>query len=97
MPKFKSNINYCNKFSGFTLAEVLITLVVIGVIAALTISTLMKNTQDAEFKTAYKKAFSVISQALLSANNDNALLSSPGNYSAETMTNFQTIMSYLKT
>lgn len=43
---------------AFTLAEVLITLGVIGIVCAMTIPTLIKNTQDAEFKTGYKKAFS---------------------------------------
>ena len=37
---------------GFTLAEVLITLVIIGVIAAMTVPTLMNNTQGQENKTA---------------------------------------------
>lgn len=58
------------KSLAFTLAEVLITLGVIGVVCAMTIPTLMKNTQDAEFKTAYKKAFAVASQAMTSLYND---------------------------
>src|SRR5574344_1287216 len=37
---------------GFTLAEVLITLGVIGVVAAITIPTLMNNTNDKELDTA---------------------------------------------
>ena len=41
---------------GFTLAEVLITLVIIGVIAAMTIPTLMNNTNSQEFRSAFKKA-----------------------------------------
>lgn len=49
---------------GFTLAEVLITLVIIGVIAAMTVPTLMNNTQGQENKTAYKKAISAMNQAL---------------------------------
>lgn len=48
---------------GFTLAEVLITLGIIGVVAAMTIPTLMNNIQDSEFHTAAKKAFSTISNA----------------------------------
>lgn len=58
---------------GFTLAEVLITLGIIGVVAAITIPTLMHSTQEQEFKTGYRKAYSVISQALQKANADNAL------------------------
>lgn len=49
---------------GFTLAEVLITLVIIGVIAAMTVPTLMNNTQGQENKTAFKKAISAMNQAL---------------------------------
>lgn len=50
--------------SGFTLAEVLITLVIIGVIAAMTIPTLINNTKKQEFVAGLKKANSVLSQAV---------------------------------
>ncbi|MCR4881520.1 MAG: type II secretion system GspH family protein [bacterium] len=55
---------------GFTLAEVLVTLLVIGVIAALTIPQLINSTEDRQFKTAYKKAVSSIANAteLMEAN-----------------------------
>ena len=49
---------------GFTLAEVLITLVIIGVIAAMTVPTLMNNTNSQEFRSALKKAISGANQAL---------------------------------
>lgn len=49
---------------GFTLAEVLITLGIIGVVAAMTIPTLMNSTGQAEFKTGFKKALSVLNQAV---------------------------------
>lgn len=49
--------------SAFTLAEVLITLGIIGVVAAMTIPTLMQNTGKAELKTAYKKILSAVNQA----------------------------------
>ena len=49
--------------TGFTLAEVLITLVIIGVIAALTVPTLIQNTQKQEYVSALKKAYSTLSQA----------------------------------
>lgn len=50
--------------NGFTLAEVLITLVVIGVVAALTIPTAINKMQDQERKTQFAKAYSSFSQAL---------------------------------
>ncbi len=43
---------------GFTLSEVLITLVIIGVVAAITIPELMNDTGKAEYVTAYKKLYS---------------------------------------
>lgn len=52
------------KKRGFTLAEVLITLGIIGVVAAMTIPTLMNQTGQAEFKTGLKKAVSVLNQAI---------------------------------
>ena len=51
------------EFRGFTLAEVLITLVIIGVIAAMTIPTLMNNTNKQEYVSKLKKAYSTLSQA----------------------------------
>lgn len=56
---------------AFTLAEVLITLGIIGIVAAMTIPTLMKNTQDIELKSAWKKAYSAFAQAAISVKNDN--------------------------
>lgn len=66
----KLNTTFSNKNLGrpqadkaFTLAEVLITLGIIGVIAALTIPTLMNNIQKNEYKAEWKKDYSVIAQA----------------------------------
>lgn len=55
---------------AFTLAEVLITLAIIGVVAALTIPALMNKTNDAELKAAWKKEFSIITQAYNQAKQD---------------------------
>ena len=51
-------------FNAFTLAEVLITLGIIGVVAAMTMPTLMNQTNGAQYKAAYKKALSAISQGV---------------------------------
>lgn len=56
---------------AFTLAEVLITLGIIGVVAGMTIPILMQNIQDAQLKTAWKKDYSVISQAVQTVVSDN--------------------------
>ena len=53
-----------NKKSGFTLAEVLVTLMIIGVIAAMTIPSLMQNTAQQEYKAGFKKAVSMLNQAV---------------------------------
>ena len=52
-----------HKLKAFTLAEVLITLVIIGVIAAMTIPTLMNKTDNHEYVSKLKKAYSVMSAA----------------------------------
>lgn len=48
---------------GFTLSEVMLVLSVIGVIAALTIPGMIQNLQDRQYKVAYKKMYSSLSQA----------------------------------
>ena len=55
------------KKSGFTLAEVLITLGIIGVVAAMTIPTLIANTISAKFRSQFKKTISTLNQAGLMA------------------------------
>jgi prepilin-type N-terminal cleavage/methylation domain-containing protein len=49
---------------AFTLAEVLISLVIIGIIAAVTIPTLIQKYQDQALKSALKKNYSVLKSAL---------------------------------
>lgn len=48
---------------GFTLAEVLITLGIIGVVAAMTLPTLIANMNSARFRNQYKKTLSTLSQS----------------------------------
>ncbi len=59
---FKGEI-FMMKKSAFTLAEVLITLAIIGVVAAMTIPSLMNQTGDQEYKVGAKKALSMLAQA----------------------------------
>lgn len=56
---------------GFTLAEVLITLGIIGVVAALTLPAAINNTQNRQLEAGLKKAYSTINQALLLYENEN--------------------------
>ena len=52
------------KKQAFTLAEVLITLMIIGIVAALTIPSVISNYQQQEFKIGLKKAVSVLNEAI---------------------------------
>ena len=61
-------------YDAFTLAEVLVTLVIIGVIAAMTIPTLINKTEKQEFVSKFKKNYSVFSSALKMAQAQNGQL-----------------------
>ena len=54
-------------FQGFTLAEVLITLGIIGVVAAMTMPSLIQDKQNTERVSQLKKVYSTLSQAYLQA------------------------------
>lgn len=56
---------------AFTLAEVLITLGIIGTVAALTIPTLMNNKAKQETVAKLQKEYTVLSQAVKLSENDN--------------------------
>ena len=60
------------KHAAFTLAEVLITLGIIGVVAALTLPSVIANYQEKQLTTAWKKAYSDAANAalLMSQNNE---------------------------
>ena len=51
------------KKNGFTLAEVLITLAIIGVVATLTLPALMNNTAEQQAVTAFKKGLNTLTIA----------------------------------
>ena len=50
--------------SAFTLAEVLITLGIIGIVAAMTLPALVNNAQNKQLETALKKAYSNLGQVI---------------------------------
>ncbi|MBS5859959.1 type II secretion system protein [bacterium] len=52
---------------AFTMGEVLVTLGIIGIVASMTLPSLIRNWKDKQFKTAYKKAYSDLSQAFQEA------------------------------
>jgi len=63
------NQRHLNK--GFTLAEVLITLLIIGVIASIVIPGLIADSQQAEQKAAFKKTCSTLNSAAKRVASDN--------------------------
>ena len=66
---FSRNKN--KKSKGFTLAEVLITLGIIGVVAAITMPTLINNYKEKVTVNKVKKFYSMMSQAYLLSVKDN--------------------------
>lgn len=56
---------------GFTMAEVLITLGIIGIVTAMTLPTLINNHKRLTTETKLKKAYSIINQAFLAAQAEN--------------------------
>lgn len=57
--------------NGFTLAEVLITLGIIGVVASMTLPVLIQNNKNKEVESRLKKVYSVMNQAILMSELDN--------------------------
>ena len=68
MRKFWGSIN--NNKKAFTLAEVLISLGIIGVVAAMTIPTLMTNIHHRDISVKLQKFSSVMRQMLLTAEDE---------------------------
>ena len=60
-----------NTKRGFTLAEVLITLGIIGIVAAMTIPTLMTNYKKARTVAILKENYSILQQAIKLSQDDN--------------------------
>ena len=64
------------RIKGFTLAEVLITLAIIGVIAAISVPSLIQKTNSEELKVQLKKNYATVNQALAKLAFDNGSLKS---------------------
>ena len=80
--------------NAFTLAELLITLGIIGVVAALTLPTLITNYKNKEYATRAKRTYSLINQAIQKYQADAGVagdvsgLFDTSKTSAEVLTNF---------
>ena len=64
-----------NRLAAFTLAEVLITLGIIGVVAAMTMPSLVQNYKNKQTVAQLKKIYSVLSQATVMAESENGPIS----------------------
>ena len=64
-------ITQINKHLAMTLAEVLITLLIIGIVAALTIPIVIQDAQNEQFKASWKNIYSVLSDATTRIRTDN--------------------------
>ncbi len=67
---YNSDIKHHYYSKAFTLAEVLITLGIIGIVAALTLPSLIMNHKNKELIVATKKTYSVVENALIMAQGD---------------------------
>ena len=65
---------------AFTLAEVLLSMTIIGIIAALTIPTLMLNTKKAEIGSKLSKFYTMMNQAIEIAENETDSFTSEWKY-----------------
>ena len=81
---------------GFTLAEVLITLGIIGVVAALTLPAVINNTEKKERQEALKKAYSTLQQALLMYQNDIGEVPTKSTFNTETGAFKKALLPYFK-
>ena len=81
------------RMTAFTLAEVLITLGIIGVVAAITIPGLINNYKANKLRTQFLKSYSTIQQAFKLMQEDDVSLD-PTTYA--TYTYYKTFMKYLQ-
>lgn len=64
-------MKYLQIFKAFTIAEILIVLGIIGIVANLTLPTILNDAQEASFKNSWKKNYSAFANATASIINDN--------------------------
>lgn len=89
---------FCYTRTAFTLAEVLITLAIIGVLAAMTIPTLISDVSRKQHLVAFKKKYAEIVQAIKLSSIDNNMDTSKWDYSLDDEEFFARYLApYLKT
>ena len=94
--KERSKFLVNNSRPAFTLAETLIALTIIGVIAAITVPVLMQNTQKQEIVSKLKRTYSTFSQAAnLIISNEGNPKSSDGGWASSSMNIYDLYLKYL--
>lgn len=58
------------RYTAFTLAEVIIVLGIIGIVAEMTIPTLISNVETEKYRGSFKKTYSMLAQACISFKQD---------------------------
>lgn len=86
------------KRKAFTLAEVLVTLMIIGVIAAITVPSLKRKSDEAEFVAGVLKAYSNLTNAVNRMSGDYGAIGIGSNWTSSTkfMKNLQKYMNVTK-
>ena len=70
--------HFTRKRTAFILAEVLITLGIIGIVCAITLPSIVQNYREKQTVAKLKKTYSILSQAMTSAVNENGTLDTWG-------------------
>lgn len=76
--KIKNEFKKTSRYLAFTLAEVLISMAIIGIVAEMVIPELVETSEEKIAVTQLKEAFSIFSQALKMAEIDNGSIASWG-------------------
>ncbi len=86
--------HHLNKYFGFTLAEVLITLGIIGVVAAMTMPSLIQNYQKRQTAVRLEKFYSIMSQAVLQWQNDEGIITGDSMFTLEDVNNLEKLKNW---
>ena len=76
----KNKVGFSHSEQGFSLVEVLITLSIIGMVAAMTLPNLLNQANDAELKAKWKKEYSQLEQVSRLFLQENSTLLGVSNY-----------------
>lgn len=98
----KNLLTNITKRKGFSLAEILLTITIIGIVASMTIPNLISDVQDMQYKALWKKSFNQLAAATELIKNDNGgtMLNVTTNNGLDGQLGFATVygryMKYLK-